>query len=1228
MEADDGPSTAINNNPATIRAAQEEMGRLDILVCGKCHSVFHFVEAFQEHRNREGACSEVSHFRENANHEQKAQVWAFLLWKDLQIQLEGGDKDSANSWKLYQKWCKMDVHIRDAWVTAGRTIQTFSKISNTKMHDSPRPQAQMNSTNEGGKIIVRKVIRNGQPEEAKNESRKEPLKPTELKNLKTGENAGELKDKVRAKPTIRPKVKPGKVAGQDDGEPSDTEYVVEKILAKRYNTKKRCSEYLLKWEGFSYEHNTWEPAETVGTCKFLLEEFERNLAKQKEIKAQQQAQQNAKAAVAARNIVSKTLLKTETSKAGPSSAAQTTPMRSSKSKALDQVKQWCGSMKDEDHDVLGKRRMEFSESDSEDAGSSAPKRVKGETGSDDDWTAESEEDRIMGRSDVIQRAFNRANVQSNGSNRVVSGGGDLASSLGLQSPEAPKMGQSPVLVANAKGVVKVDPKQMPNLTSGVYVMSRKDGIIKLDSSPGAKLAVKGATSASPQGVLMVQNRTDTINTVVRKQILATSQANSITPVKVVQKPDGSQVVTQMKVVTKNVTKAPTAQSRGGLVMQQKPEPIKIQPKPDVNQQIQQIHVVTAVPAPGVGISPRLQTSTTTTIRPNTGAIQRNQDASRGLLSRPALRGATPTSVLGMGATRTMVRATTPKGPQAATTPLVRQTLTKRVSGSPQGERTTLTSPQASAPPQIRPKVTVLTAQSALSQKPVTSPIVPKQSPKNQAGKPQSLLSPQQKLLMAKRKAQEAVGLVKSGNRGLLAGARAAQARGGRGKPLTSTGQPGTPTSLAAAALNQGNNTNKPKESKLVEGDSLHMEFHEVGSEESSNSDAEPDIPPQEVDNVVNKQPESPPRPFTLCPLTGRIIGPDGEPMETQAEPEVAAQTPSTTTSIIDTSQASITTTVAPSLQEKEATNSTNVDTNAELVLPSLDALTDAAGIMRVEMSPGGTTGTIVQSNEATPMNLDAVAVSTTELPCLDDSEPCETNNPIIATNENVSLAETTATSTETTASSIVTSANLPGNVDKPQEQPMETTTTTPTAVQPPTNPEEEKFDQERRNAAESEASNLVTITGEDGVVYQVAGHAEDGQTLLVTRSGDGEQSCVYVTTEQQNDDGSVLTLDHAVAEAVAQLIPDQVNLAPQFYVKEAETENNENQMVMSIMDGSSGNVATQEDPDGQAQVVAQVVQADEPTPGGTRRVVLLLPDGNLMMTEVDEEQYAALELDK
>lgn len=50
-----------------LLAAQEEMGRLDVLVCGQCHSVFHFIEEFQEHRTKEGACTQVSHFRENSN---------------------------------------------------------------------------------------------------------------------------------------------------------------------------------------------------------------------------------------------------------------------------------------------------------------------------------------------------------------------------------------------------------------------------------------------------------------------------------------------------------------------------------------------------------------------------------------------------------------------------------------------------------------------------------------------------------------------------------------------------------------------------------------------------------------------------------------------------------------------------------------------------------------------------------------------------------------------------------------------------------------------------------------------------------------------------------------------------------------------------------------------------------------------------------------------------------
>ncbi|KAK9306855.1 hypothetical protein QLX08_002726 [Tetragonisca angustula] len=1123
MEGGDGPS-AISSNPTAIKAAQEEMGRLDVLVCGQCHSVFHFIEEFQEHRTKEGACTQISHFRENSNNEQKAQVWAFLLWKDSQIQQESSDKDSTNSWKLYQKWCKMDTHIRDSWIAAGKTIQTFTKISNAKMQDVPR-QNQITTNAEGKPVVVRKVIRNGQPED----DSKKDNKTIEAKNQKSNESFDEVekREKPKLRPTIKLKVKSNK-AGDDDRDSSDEEHIVEKILAKRFNPKKRCSEYLLKWEGFGHEHNRWEPAEHVATCKHLLEEFERNLAKKKELKAAQQ-QANAKAAGRGGHPAQKTIIKTE-AKPGPSTAAQVgRPMRSSKSKAMDQVKQWCGSMKDEDNDLLGKRRIDDSESDSEDGGSSAAKRTKGDTGSDEDWTGESEEERLLGRSDMIQRAFNRANAQSNGSNRASGSSTDLATSLGLQSPEGAKSNQPPVLVANAKGVVKVDPKQMPNLTSGVYVMSRKDGIIKLDSSPSGKLAVKG--SPTTQGVLMVQNRDNT--NVVRKQVISASQSNSVTPVKVVSKMDGSQVVTQMKVVSKPVTN-----KAGGT---QKTEPIKIQPKPDPTQ-LPQIHVVTAVPAP-ITLQPRISTG----IRPGPVTGQRSADG-RPLLPRPPLRATTPTSVLGIGSTiRTPVRAPAPRQVQSQQT---RQVLQKRT--------TAVTTQSNSVSPgnvtQIRPKFAMLSPQSKQVVKSGTSPMQQaKQSPKTPVG-----------------------------GRGLLAAARATAGRG-RGK------LPETPTAATPG--------NKLKESKLAEGDGLHMEFHEVGSEESS-SDGEPELPPSEADTIATTEPDSPPRPFTLCPLTGRIIGPDGEPVEQSAEPEPEPESTETPLSTIKTTTAT-----------SESIDVTTTTTTTELVLPSLDSLTEGGGIMRVEMSPGGTTGTIVQTSEPAQINLTNVSVPAPDLPCLDDTAPT------------VATPATTTTTPLTEATPASESSIAPGLTTA-------TVTSTSTIAIASDVKTEEKIPEERKVAEDT--SNLVTITGEDGVVYQVAGQAEDGQTLLVTRDADGEQQCVYVTTEQQGDEGSVLTLDHAVAEAVAQLIPDQVNLASQFYVKEGGTEPTENPMVMSIMDNTNAADVTegQEDGDGHGQVVAQVVQAEEPTPGGTRRVVLLLPDGNLMMTEVTEEQYAALGLGK
>lgn len=784
--------------------------------------------------------------------------------------------------------------------------------------------------------------------------------------------------------------------------------------------------------------------------------------------------------------------------------------------------------------VLGKRRIDDSDSDSEESMASPVKRPKLEIGSDDEWTGESEDERLLARRDVIQRAFSRANAQSNGSNRASVSSTDLAASLGLQSSEGTKITQPPVLVANAKGVVKVDPKQVPNLSSGVYVMSRKDGIIKLDSSPSGKLAVKG--SPTTQGVLMVQNRDNT--NIVRKQVISTSQPNSVTPVKVVSKIDGGQVV---KVVTsKSIT------PKAGSV--QKSEPIKIQPKPDPTQ-IQQIHVVTAVPTP-IALQPRI----TTGIKPASTTPQRTADG-RPLLPRPALRGTT-TSVL--STIRTPVKAPAPKQiqTQAQTPrPVMQKRTTTIVTQAPSPSTTSTTVTQ------IRPKFTVLTSPTQPKQviktgsSPAQQTVATKQSPKQTTpSKAQSLLSPQQKLFVAKRKAQEAAGIKPSG-RGLLAGARTSVGR--------SRAKVGTETSATVMQA-------KPKESKLAEGDGLHMEFHEVGSEESSSGNESEITPAPESDAVpvAIPEPESP-RPFSLCPLTGRIIGPDGEPIEqpTEPEPEQVPSTPPKTTI----------TTTSETVAAADSTTVTTTTATPELVLPTLDSLTDSDGIMRVEMSPGGTTGTIVQANETTAqINLSNVTVSAPDLPCLDDTVATVP----VSTPVSTPLAETTAPPVETPISTALPTATAASTVTASNEV-----------------KNEGKVDEEKKITAD-DASNLVTIA-EHGVVYQVAGQAEDGQTLLVTRGADGEQQCVYVTTEQQGDDGSVLTLDHAVAEAVAQLIPEQVNLTPQFYVKEDGAEPAESSMVMSIMDNANTTdvTGTQEDNDGQAQVVAQVVQAEEPTPG-------------------------------
>ena len=55
-------------------------------------------------------------------------------------------------------------------------------------------------------------------------------------------------------------------------EENDEEYLVEKVIEKRLTAKGKI-EYLIKWEGYDEEDNTWEPKENL-RCEDLIQEYE------------------------------------------------------------------------------------------------------------------------------------------------------------------------------------------------------------------------------------------------------------------------------------------------------------------------------------------------------------------------------------------------------------------------------------------------------------------------------------------------------------------------------------------------------------------------------------------------------------------------------------------------------------------------------------------------------------------------------------------------------------------------------------------------------------------------------------------------------------------------------------------------------------------------------------------------------------------------------------------
>ena len=59
-------------------------------------------------------------------------------------------------------------------------------------------------------------------------------------------------------------------------------YIMEKILDKRISSKDGKLEYLIAWENFGPEDNTWEPQSNI-FCPVMLKNFEKRRAAEKRL---------------------------------------------------------------------------------------------------------------------------------------------------------------------------------------------------------------------------------------------------------------------------------------------------------------------------------------------------------------------------------------------------------------------------------------------------------------------------------------------------------------------------------------------------------------------------------------------------------------------------------------------------------------------------------------------------------------------------------------------------------------------------------------------------------------------------------------------------------------------------------------------------------------------------------------------------------------------------------
>ncbi|XP_058062508.1 mucin-19 [Anopheles bellator] len=569
----------IGKHADLIKKAQADIVYSDVLVCGRCHTVFHLVELFQEHKENEPECRRAT----NALHqcdEAQAKVWAFLLWKSAQRNAISNESDKSggnNSWKLYQSWVKLDESVRDTWIVAGKTIQSFTRIGSGTLQEMPVKITKTILETDSGRA------------NAANRTTLQGRKPADTKpvagglgspDAKRATPAGGLVGAAGRKPepnnaALKLGVTKRAFAKRTAPKTGETvEEEVEKILAKRFSPVIKMHEYLVKWSKMGNDQNTWEPLTHLHSCQSILEYFEVQLAKQKEQRA----------ATAAR-----TLQQQQQNKAKPTTAAGATnvtrsplspqrPGRFSKTSALDRVKMWTsGNRSPGDSgdgggdDAVGiKRKLEDTDTDNTGA-DSAPDGSAKKSKTEPHIAISEALSKVSQTGNVKIMPVSAAGSKLSPSGATVNGAGtgdvsqktaDAAEVLIIKSPRDSTV---------SSGITR-KPGAQPSGTSPrgeakVKIVNRSEpvahGIFKVGTDAGA-----GTTQTSPH---VVSTSVTSPVVVTRSGPISTNTPNSVTSGDVTTRfvrrnVDGTQQLVKQTIrkATKFVSSTPTAQRPGAV----------------------------------------------------------------------------------------------------------------------------------------------------------------------------------------------------------------------------------------------------------------------------------------------------------------------------------------------------------------------------------------------------------------------------------------------------------------------------------------------------------------------------------------------------------------------------------------------------------------------------------------------------------------------------------------